>query len=283
MLDGKKHYRKVQSFVKIITPSLSKWTITIKTSWSNLLTYRLNFFLQVIGPSLIFFFIKYNLWWSIYKSHHEGVIKGLNFSQMMNYHVWALITALIFRGFNSQSLAEDIRLGKISSYVIYPFNFWEHQTCQFLAFAMLQMFVSAVTFLILYTFNLVALPTLSGLLWGVTFSLLAGFLWFIIQYCCGLMAFWLEETWMVQVVMEILVNFLSGSLFPLELYPEKLSLILKYTPFPYLAYFPIKIFMGQSEEIFFPFMIVVFWISLLALLANRLWAKGLKNYTGAGM
>ncbi len=262
---------------------LAKWSVTIKTSWSNLLTYRLNFFLQVIGPSLVFFFIKYNLWWAIYNSHQGDTIKGMTFSQMMNYHVWALITSLIFRGYNSNSLAEDIRLGKISTYMIYPFNFWEHQTCQFLAFSSLQIFVSSVTFFILFAAGIVIFPTFSGVILGLSFSLLAGFLWFVIQYVCGLMAFWLEETWMIRVMTELVVNFLSGNIFPLELYPAKLTVFLKYTPFPYLAYYPIKMFLGQNDEIILPLIILLIWIGLFSLFASRLWKKGVCNYTGAGM
>ncbi len=46
--------------------NISKWWITIKISWVKHTAYRLNFFLQIIGPSLVFFFVKYNLWSSIY-------------------------------------------------------------------------------------------------------------------------------------------------------------------------------------------------------------------------
>lgn len=269
--------------MKTLNTSFPKWMITIKTSWSNLLTYRLNFFLQVIGPSLVFFFIKYNLWWAIYSSHNGATIKGMTFNQMMNYHVWALITSLIYRGHNSNSLSEEIRLGKISTYIIYPFNFWEHQTCQFLAFSSLQLFVSLITFFVLFFSGIVALPDFSSVFLGISFSLLAGFLWFLIQYCCGLMAFWLEETWMIRVLMELVVNFLSGNIFPLELYPEKLTQFLKYTPFPYLAYYPIKMFLGAKQEILVPTLVIAFWLVFFSFLANRLWSKGLRNYTGAGM
>jgi ABC-2 type transport system permease protein len=45
---------------------LKKWLATIRISWSRQLAYKLNFLLLVIGPTLVFFFVKYNLWRSIF-------------------------------------------------------------------------------------------------------------------------------------------------------------------------------------------------------------------------
>ena len=98
--------------------NFEKWWVTIKVSWVKYTAYRVNFFLQIIGPSLVFFFIKYNLWSSIYSQKPGLVIKGLDFSQMINYHMWAFIVSLVAQGHGSWNLSDDIRLGRISSYLI---------------------------------------------------------------------------------------------------------------------------------------------------------------------
>ena len=79
-----------------------KWWQTIKISWSNHTAYRMNFFLQVIGPALVFFFVKYNLWSSIYADKSVEIIKGYTLSQMIDYHVWAMIVGLLAKGLHYQ-------------------------------------------------------------------------------------------------------------------------------------------------------------------------------------
>ena len=111
-----------------------KWTATIAYSWTKSLAYRFNFFLEVIGPVFVFFFVNYNLWTSIYAGDKDLVIQGYRYTDMINYHAWGLVVGMLARGYMSGNLAEDIRLGRISSYLIYPFNFWEFQTASFLGF-----------------------------------------------------------------------------------------------------------------------------------------------------
>ena len=78
--------------------NISKWWITIKISWVKHTAYRLNFFLQIIGPSLVFFFVKYNLWSSIYAGEEDLIIKGFDFQAMIQYHLWAFVVSLVAQG-----------------------------------------------------------------------------------------------------------------------------------------------------------------------------------------
>lgn len=100
-----------------------KWWETIIISLSKLLAYRFNFILTILAPAFVAFFVKYHLWSAIYKGHPSGEINGYNLQQMIDYHIWALIIALVAKGHSSLDLALEIRHGKISSYLVYPFNF----------------------------------------------------------------------------------------------------------------------------------------------------------------
>lgn len=265
------------------TSNFDKWWITIQINWVKLTAYRLNFFLQIIGPALVFFFVKYNLWSSIYADSPGLVIKGFNFEQMITYHIWAFIVSLVAQGHGSWNLAEDIRLGRISSYLIYPFNFWEFHTASWLSFQMLQMLIATITLTIIYFSGLLVLPSLSYLLIGIAYTLFISLFWFILQYLTGILAFWLEETWILRVMLSTIAIFLSGAIIPLDLYPEWLVEILNYTPFPYLTYYPIKIFMGEAEGLGRGLLIISFWSIVVAWLNHRIWQKGIRLYTAAGM
>ncbi len=255
----------------------------MRVAWANYLTYRINFFLQVIGPALIFFFIKYNLWSSIYGTQENLVIQTYTFSDMINYHIWALIVGLLAQGHTAMNLAEDIRLGRISSYLIYPFNFWEFHTANFLAFQILQIFISLITIGALYFFGLLEFHGQFAFVQGYIYTLYVSIFWFCLQYLTGMMAFWLEETWILRVMIMMITAFFSGAIIPLDLFPPALVEVLNYTPFPYLTFYPIKIFMGEFSAIGIPYMVLTIWILIFIVINSLLWRRGLKLYTAAGM
>jgi ABC-2 type transport system permease protein len=269
--------------VQTLRSSIPKWWQTMKVSWTKYTTYRLNFFLQVIGPSLVFFFIKYNLWSSIFNGDLDISIKGYNFESMITYHVWSMIVGLLAQGHSGMNLSEDIRHGKISTYLIYPFNFWEFHTAGFLSFQVIQIFISIITLFCISTLDLVSLPAIEFIFYGMSYCLFVSLFWYTLQYLTGVLAFWLEETWMIRVLLQIITAFLSGAILPLDLYPPWLINILQFTPFPYLTYYPIKIFMGDINFMPHAYLVVSLWTILFFILNRKLWQKGMKLYTAAGM
>ena len=262
---------------------IEKWRQTIEVRWSQLMTYRLNFILQVFGPALVFFFIKYNLWSSIFGDDPESIIQGYTFEAMIAYQIWVLIIQLLGQGNDSMNLAEDIRLGRISSYLIYPFDFWKFHTAGFLAFQGLQLLLCSTLLICVSSVGLLADFQWANLLMGLTLTFLVGGLWFTLQYMVGLMAFWLEETWILRVMLMILSQFLSGAILPLELYPQWVREILFYSPFPYLTYLPAKVFMGSHELFLGAALVIIIWTLVIAGLCTFIWKRGLRLYTAAGM
>jgi len=269
--------------VQVIKSGLPKWWQTIKVSWAKHTAYRLNFFLQVIGPSLVFFFIKYNLWSSIFQGDMNLEIKGYTFTEMINYHVWSMIVGLVAQGHTAMNLSEDIRMGRISTYLIYPFNFWEFHTASFVAFQVIQVFIAFITLASITMLGLLQLPALEYIAFGLLYCLFVSLFWFTLQYLTGILAFWLEETWMLRVMLSIVTAFLSGAILPLDLYPTWLVEALNYTPFPYLTYYPIKIFTGDTSFMAQAYGVVSVWTVGFILINRKLWNKGMGLYTAAGM
>lgn len=263
--------------------NLLKWWQTLKISWSNHTAYRLNFVLQVIGPVVIFFLIKYSLWSAIYKDDTEQLIQGYNFQQMITYNIWVLIVQLLAQAQMGWNMANDIRLGRISSYLIYPFNFWEFHTASFLGFQLLQVLVCGITLVVLALTGFMPEITTATLITGFCFSFYVGFFWFTMQYFTGLLAFWLEQTWILRVLLGLVASFLSGAILPLELFPQFMQDLLEYTPFPYLTFYPVKVFMGEAGSVLNATAVVTLWIIIGWCLNIWTWKKGLKMYTAAGM
>ena len=202
---------------------------------------------------------------------------------MISYHVWSFIVSLIAQGHNSMNLSEEIRLGRISTYLIYPFNLWEFHTASFISFQMLQTVVAFITLIILWILQIQSFPSLDILMMGYVYCLFISTFWFVLQYLIGILGFWLDETWILRVMLNVLTGFLSGAIVPLEFYPDWLVKILNYTPFPYLSYYPIKIFMGQTSMIGQGLLIMALWTVFFTFVTGRIWKRGIKLYTAAGM
>lgn len=263
---------------------LHKWLVTIEAGLNLHLAFKMNFLLQIIGPSLVFYFIKFQLWQAIFASHPTGTIGNYDLETMLSYQSLMLIVALVAQGYNSANLSEEIRLGKISTYLIYPFSFLKHHIAVFLSFEIIQLAIAAVTISLLVGLKIVPLPGLGDLLMGTGYCLAVALCWFTVQYLMGIFGFWLEETWVLRVMFITVGNFLSGAIIPLDLYPLWLQEALVYLPFPYLTYVPVKIMMGQYEgSLAFALLMILVWTGLFLGLSQYVWRKGVRLYTAAGM
>jgi ABC-2 type transport system permease protein len=195
-----------------------------------------------------------------------------------------LIVAFLVQGYNSMNLAEDIRLGRISAFLVYPFSFWSFQTASFLAFQGLQVLVALGTLLVMLGSGFLGEGSLADLGLGLGFCLYISFFWYQVSYLIGLMALWMEETWVLRVMFALVAQFLSGAFIPLEIYPQVLVDVLQWTPFPYLTFAPAKVFMGQyAGSLWQAMLVVLVWMGILAALTQWVWRRGMRLYTAAGM
>ena len=267
-----------------MSAEVSKWTRTIAVSLTNQLAYKVNFLLMVVGPALVFYAVKVNLWTSIYRFDSLQAIQGFSLQRMLEYQAMVMVVGFISQGYNSRNLAEDIRLGRISAYLLYPFGFVRFHLASFLAFQIQGIAVAGITILLLFIGGFLPSLTLTSLLFGVFFSLLVSIFWFCVQFLIGAISFWLEETWVLRVMFLIVGGFLSGALFPLDLYPAWLRRALDFTPFPSLNYIPAQMFSGSYAgsygEAFF---VLCLWTGLFVATLLVVWRRGMRLYSAAGM
>ena len=274
----------MQNFLLILHQEYCKWSQSLKISLSRNLQYKLNFLLSMIIPVFVFFAIKYNLWNSIYATNSQEYIQSYSLPEMIEYQFWILILDLFVRSyFFSQNISEDIRLGKISAFLLYPFNFISYQMNLFLSDKLIQLFIGLFSVFVASLFGWIEIPSLNNCLKAGVFILLINTFWFFIQLFIGFIGFWLEQTWSLNASVRFIAIFLSGAIIPLDLYPKTLAEILLWTPFPYLSYIPVRILMGESINAGFALCILFIWSLLLFVCVQWIWKKGLKLYTGSGI
>lgn len=261
-----------------------KWRTTIAASLARQMAYKFDFFFTLIAPGLVFVAINYGVWSSIYQFRGMTRVGNFSMEQMLHYQCWALIANLLIRSHRTWNLSEDIRLGRITAFLLYPFDFWKAHACEFIAFQTVQLVIATVALTVLVVGGFLSFPDLAQLLTGVMVCLCVGVLWFAIEFAIGLGAFWLEDTWIMRYVFNVCVIVFSGAFIPLELFPHTLREILNYTPLPLLASLPIHVFMGTSPvSISTTFVVLLFWIGVVVGVAGSVWKRGIRFYSAAGM
>lgn len=261
-----------------------KWWVTIENCFSRYMAYKIDFLLTLLAPTVVFCFVNYSVWAAVYRLNDSVTIGGFTESRMLQYQVWAMIVTLLARSHRSWNLSEDIRYGRITSFLLYPFSLWKYHFSEFLAFQSLQIVASSVALVVLSFSNIISIPSLSHLLAGIILSILVGVLWFWVEFSLGLIAFWLDEVWVFRVTVQLFAVLCSGAFIPIELFPKAAQVIISLTPFPLLASVPITLLMGGDIHVFWGAVAhTVIWTLLLIAFGAFVWKRGTKLYSAAGM
>ena len=113
---------------------------------------------------------------------------------------------------------------------------------------------------------------------------LASIMSFLIWFGVALLAFWMKTVNGVSMAVWGVVNILRGGLFPLTFFPHTVLSVLNVSPFPYLMFIPIQIFLGKISvsNALFSIGVQLFWIVILLLLVQWILSKGVRLFTGVG-
>jgi ABC-2 type transport system permease protein len=252
----------------------------------NTFVYRWNFFLRSlfgIFPLIGTIFI----WHAIFEARGSG-INDFDFATVVFYFLLVLfLDNLIAPTDDEWQVATDIRDGQMNGFIVKPINY---------LFYRFSLFVSNR---LLYT--TVTLPVVIGIflvfrrylqwpsewqIWALTILSvgLAALLQFLIAFSVALLAFWMLEISTVVFILYSFEFFLSGHMFPLGFLPSPIREALNWTPFPYELYFPISIFMAKVSGVglWKGLAIQALWVIISAIVATRLWHRGLRHYQAVG-
>lgn len=264
---------------------MKKYWQLIKITFEEYFEYRLNFLLWRLR-NLISFLTLTIFWLAL--SQSEDTLFGYRRSELLTY----VVGVAFLRGFvlasRSVDLAGQIRSGELTKILLKPIEMFKYWFTRDLVDKTLNLFfvifeVGIITRLIGFSFIFPS-NSLDYLLFGFLL-VLSTFLYFFLSFLLSVFAFWTEDIWATRWLFGIVfLEFFSGAYFPIDVLPGWLSRIIYLTPFPYLIYFPLKIWLGQVS-IEFAFRIVViclFWLIIFFGVSNFLWKKGIKDYGAYG-
>lgn len=260
---------------------MKKYFQVFRLTLQEYFVYRLNFILWRLR-SFLFFLTLIFFWLAVYGKTEN--MFGYQKSQMLTYVVGVAFLRGIVLASRVAELAHLIRDGELSKLLLVPVNIFK----VFLSWDLSDKFLN-ITFsileivLVFFLFHFsVFIPSLGLILLSLLAVILAFFLYFFLNMSLSVTAFWTDDIWSTRWLFGVIIlEFFSGAIFPIDVLPLWLSKIVYLTPFPYLVFFPIKIWLGQVSllETVRILAICFTWLVFFYFLSHFLWKKGIKTYT----
>ncbi len=267
-----------------IISDMKKYWMVSKNTWDEALVYRLNLILWRVRV-VIRFLITYFLWSSIYTGDQQFF--GYTRETMLTYVLMVYLVSNFVFATRTQDIGDDINEGKLTNYLLRPANYFAILAWRDVSDKLLNFGFTVVEFLLL--FFLLHPPIFhqqNFLLIGLTAFAFVGavMVYFSISVLLGFLGFWTSEIWASRFIFIIFLDFLAGNFFPIDILPPTIAKILLLTPFPYMFYFPVKIYLGQLDfaQMLQGFLVLAVWLIFLMKLMSVIWQKGLQVYSAEG-
>lgn len=247
-------------------------------SFQKLITYRMEYFVSVIN-ALLYIFVFTSVWRALLADGRE--VGGLGVDQMVAYAVLATLVKSSF-GRNENLVGARVRSGDIAFDLLKPINFTLYVMADLLGANLFQLLgrVLPLLFFSLFLFD-ISLPLETDVLARFAPAYLGSFLlYFFLTYCISLTAFLFKENFPFFLLYFALITLLSGAILPVDFLPGGLAEFARWTPFPYLYYYPTMLLVKPEATGLVWSRILLFqagYIIIFYLVSRWLWYLGMKK------
>ena len=264
---------------------MRKYFQLFKITLQEYLVYRLNFILWRFR-SFVSFVTLLIFWQAVYSSREN--LFGYEKSQMIAYVIGVALLRGIVLGSRSIDMAGQIRSGELTKVILRPLGIFKFWLAKDLAdkllnigFSLLEVLAVVKLFGLSFYFPAKA----ETYLLFIIILCLATFLYFFVSFAISSTAFWTDDPWATRWLFGIIfLEFMAGTYFPIDVLPKALANIFYLTPFPYLVYFPIRIWNEQvgGAIVLEKIIICAGWLVVFYVVSTKIWQKGIKNYGAYG-
>ncbi|PQQ35893.1 ABC transporter permease [Photorhabdus luminescens] len=264
--------------------SIRKYLHVSYITWQKGIEYRFSVFYMIIEaliPAIAMIF----LWKAIYAN--GDTLEGYTFSELVMYFIGArLINYFVWYAIDWK-LHEQVHEGNLSTLLLKPVDVQIYYFWEMIGDRLVNVILGAVPLVLLtiifgsyFDFQL----SVYNLFLGFLSIILSCILWFLVSWTIGCYVFWTQKADMILFVKEIVIMSLAGIFFPIDILPSNIVAVIDKTPFPYLAYFPLRVLLTDMDEInvMSGLIIQAIWCLIFFFLGRIVWKQGLKKYVEVG-
>lgn len=243
--------------MKNIKNFLHKYLPFSKAGIKGFLVYKAQIFMWLFISFLEILFVVF-LYQAIYRNSDDGmnsIINGFNFYEMVLYMITSFIFSfVVYQSETSWNIFQDIKEGTIANTLTKPVSYrLRHSFACFgvtaIGFLVIMVPLISIVYGIFIYFNLVAMTILEFLLnflVFIVFAVIATLINDAISYTIGLLTFFTEHMFGLNLFRNSLQGFLSGQLIPLS-FMGVVGVVFSFTPFAFMNSTPVLTLMGKLE------------------------------------
>lgn len=253
----------------------------LKNGLQDATAYQVEFLFEFVGAAFIPAAIQWVLWYAIFKIGGAQEINGMDYRGMIHYTLMSILFTQIRGGDLDFDLAEMIRSGQLSNYLLRPVGVVEFVYLRGLG---PKLFISAFCLLLgIFAGFLMGLSPFR-IIGAMLLALIGNAIHYQISASLSAAAFLWEEAYSIIMVKNMLVSFLSGELIPLNLFPPSMQWLWKSTPFYLYVFGPTQYALGRWSDAEFARQLLVCagWLGVGYLLIRASWGMGIRRYLSLG-
>ncbi len=262
---------------------MRKYWAIFRINWQKSVEYRADF-IGHLGMGIISFVVMYFIWSAVFRGRET--FGGYTFSSMMTYVLMTKFLHFIQRQNVGRLIADEIKEGKMSMYLIKPVNYLRWWFSIFLADRSFEFLIRLTMLLAFFVLLPKVIPFLgmSRLMPLLLFIFISLIINFFLNLFIASFAFWLTDVRLFRSAIFMIFDFFAGGLVPIDIMPPFLKNLGLILPFQFTAYFPIKLYQGSLSpgEIVKGISLAVFWTFALGAIISFVWQKGVKRYEAVG-
>ena len=258
------------------------------------LSYKAQIVMWIIISFIQIFFVLF-LYQAIYRNSENGmssVINGFTFYDMVLYMITSFFFSFVMgSGDTSYDIWTDIKEGTIANTLTKPVSYRLRHLFTYLGVLTLDYVIIIIPFLTIVYSIFIGTGLLSvnagqfalNVLFFIIFSILAGFINNAVSYFVGMLVFYTDHLFGLNMARNALQGFLGGQMVPLA-YMGNLGVIFSFTPFAFMNSIPVLTIMGKLEisEALKYMAIAILWVVIFEVINKLIFNRALRKITVQG-
>lgn len=266
---------------------MSKYWSIFRISFQQEFAYRLNFILWRVR-NVFQILLTYFLWSTVFANPGTQIF-GYDRAKILTYVFGIMIVRALVFSARAMDVSRDVAQGDLSNYLLKPLSYFKYWFTRDVSSKVLNLMFAVVEFFVLFLIlkppfffqgNFIALCAF------LVSIVLAIIIYFFLLFLISSIPFWAPEIgWGSHfLITVVIIEAFSGALFPINILPHGFQSFIMATPFPYLIYFPVEVYLGNisGAALIGGLMVAIAWAGFLWFSLNFIWQKGLKVYQAIG-
>ena len=242
--------------------------------------YRMDLLIQVLAYAIVPAALQLIFWNALFRPG-VSTVGGMTQTDLIHYTIASLLFTQVRGGDHDFELAEMIRIGTLSNYLLRPVSVIE--------FIYLRGVSTRLTIALVCLVAGLGVEVYLGnppwlMVGGMFLALVGNVIHYQIGACLASLSFLWEESYYLLMIKNLLVGLLAGDLLPLNLFPPTAQQILSYLPFHLYVYAPAQVALGRLDGLSYlrELGLGALWIVGGVIGIRLCWSAGLRRYASLG-